>query len=89
MSHTRKYTINSGNEIDYVSTNIVDHKLCVVTYQSNNIFCSKIIELDKDETKFIYKYIDKRNKDLLLLTYYNPTKLSKNKDINFYFNTLL
>lgn len=42
MTHIRKYTIDAGNEIDYVSTTIIAKKLCIVNYQSNNEFNSKI-----------------------------------------------
>lgn len=31
MTHIKKYNINSVNEIDYVSTNIIESKLCIVT----------------------------------------------------------
>lgn len=53
MTHIRKYIINAGNEFDYISTNIIDSKICIVNYQVNNVYCSKIIELDNDETCFI------------------------------------
>lgn len=89
MTHIRKYTINAGNEIDYVSTNIIDKKLCIVTYQSDNVFCSKIIKLDNDEISFINLYINRGTKELSLATLYNPNKLSKSNDINCYFDTLL
>jgi len=89
MTHIRKYIINSGNEIDYVSSNIIDSKLCIVTYQSDNVFCSKIIKLDNDETSFINYYIYRTNKELLLATSYNPNKLSKSNDVNCYFDSLL
>lgn len=89
MTHIRKYTINAGNKIDYVSTNIIDSKLCIVTYQLDNVFCSKIIKLENDETSFISLYINRATKELLLATSYNPIKLSNSDDINCYFDTLL
>lgn len=89
MTHIRKYTINAGNEIDYISTNIIDSKICIINSQINNSYCSKIINLDNDETCFISLYLDRRNKELNLATLYNPNKLSKGNDINYYFDILL
>jgi hypothetical protein len=86
MTHIRKYIINAGNEI--VSAKIIESKLVIVTYQSDNVFCSKIIKLDDDEINFKYAHIYDANKELSLATFYNPTKLSKNNDINCYFDTL-
>jgi len=89
MTHVRKYTINAGNEIDYISTNIIDSKVCIVNYKINDSYCSKMINLDNDETCFISLYLDRRNKELSLATLYNPNKLSKGNDINYYFDILL
>ena len=89
MINIRKYTINAGNETDYVSTNIIDSKLCVVTYQSDNVFCSKIIKLKSDETSFRSSHIHSSNKKLILLIFYNSDKSSTCNDFNCYFDTLL
>ena len=82
MTTIRKYTINAGNEIDYVSTKIIDKKICIITYQVNNIFSSKIINLKDDETEFIHSYLYKNNKEWLLAT--TCTKLSES-NIDCYF----
>lgn len=82
MTAIRKYNINAGNEIDYVSTKIID-KICIITYQLNNVYNSKIINLKEDELEFIYAYLCKNNKELLLAT--STIKLSE--DIDCYFKT--
>jgi len=89
MTHIRKYTINAGNEIDYISTNIIDSKICIINYQTNNVYCSKVINLDNDEINFVSLCLNHRTKELLLATSYNPNKLSKENNINYYFDTLL
>lgn len=89
MTQIRKYTIDAGNEIDYVSTNIVDFKLLIITYQCDNMFCSKIIKLDKDETSFRGSYISNKHKTLSFATNYDQSTSSKNNNIDCYFDTLI